>query len=727
MSAKNCSNPNYQPRQTLLEDVNPTARENLRWTIGKVRKPEVRPISQWVEEEVVLPTGQHKNKRFRHQRHPVSKIWFRELDRGVWWRHATVAPTQNGKTLMCYVLPVLYYLFELNETVIIGLPDMRMANDKWERDFLPVIQASRYRDLLPSRGEGSKGGKIKNSVTFSNGAMLRFMSAGGGDKARAGFAGCRVVAITETDGMDEAGESSREGDPCRQIENRLRSYHASQQRVFMECTASIPSGKIWQEYTQNTLSRIARPCPYCDAYVTPEREHLKGWQEAVSAVAAESLSHWHCPECDQAWSEEDRRWGWQHAVLVHDGQTVDTDGTIHGDAPETRTLGFRWGAIDNPFTTAGECGAEEWRAARVKDKEGAEKNVLQATNAWPWESPDESSIELELEDVSSRVVPLKRGVVPPGCIGISVGVDTHARDLYWEAKAVVLRDWLEMDEDEEAEGMVIERGQGRRYATLHVIDHQILKLNRNQLAREAILGGLKRLKRQFDAGWLDESGKRWAPAQVWIDSGYAAHKTPVYTFCAAANQGLHPLRCIWRPAKGHGEGQLRTSPYRAPENVPSMQTKSNRILHVGNDYYISRIMQGQTEWVGVQLVHVNSDTWKTHFHGGFRVPPDQPGAVTLFEDTTSDRDVYESQLCGEVQREKFVKYRGLTLTWHQIGPNHYLDAGYLSTAAADFVVKHHEVLTGKRQPRKQAADYSKRAKAAAVQAYANRAMAGARR
>ena len=50
-------------------------------------------------------------------------------------------------------------------------------------------------------------------------------------------------------------------------------------------------------------------------------------------------------------------------------------------------------------------------------------------------------------------------------------------------------------------------------------------------------------------------------------------------------------------------------------------------------------------------------------------------------------ETYTAQICAEVQREKFIKDRGTVSTWVQIKnhPNHYLDCGYLATAAADFV------------------------------------------
>jgi hypothetical protein len=40
--------------------------------------------------------------------------------------------------------------------------------------------------------------------------------------------------------------------------------------------------------------------------------------------------------------------------LVHRGQEVAPDGTIVGDLPPTKTLGFRWSAFQNTFTDAGQ-------------------------------------------------------------------------------------------------------------------------------------------------------------------------------------------------------------------------------------------------------------------------------------------------------------------------------------------------------------------------------------
>src|SRR6187397_1637772 len=183
-------------------------RTDLRWFLGQSRPRRLRTMREFAEQEIIIPDGPFQGQRFRCRRQPYTGLWFDQIDSGRWSRCVATGPTQSGKTLACFVIPLLYHLFELGETVILGLPDMDMAGDKWREDILPVIERSNYRELLPSTGGGSRGGRVE-SLQFANGATLKFMSGGGSNKSRAGFTS-RVVVITETDGMDQAGATSRE-------------------------------------------------------------------------------------------------------------------------------------------------------------------------------------------------------------------------------------------------------------------------------------------------------------------------------------------------------------------------------------------------------------------------------------------------------------------------------------------------------------------------------------
>lgn len=613
-----------------------------------------RPISKWVEDEIVLPSGKHIHERYRHYFHPVSKLWFDILGSSLWSRYAATGPTQNGKTLMCYVAPVLYHLFEIGETTIIGLPSLDMANDKWQQDFLPVIEASAYRNLLPLKGEGSRGGQVKRSITFRNGATLRFMTAGGSDKQVAGYT-ARVVAITETDGMDQAGESSREADRIEQIEARTRAFGRTGKRVYLECTVSFERGRIWQEIKNGTDSRIARPCPHCKTFVSPEREHLIGWEEAESEEAAARSATWSCPSCGEAWSENERHEAIKRAVIVHKGQEITEEGEVVGSLPETQTFGFRWSAIDNPFTSASDLGAEEWNAKRSADQENAEKKMRQFVWALPYIPPDIDITPLDPMEVRARkTLTLGKGQLPSDCVGIGVGIDTGKRKLHWEAKAL------------------------RAGGQMAVIDYGevVTECDRIGMYR-GLLKAFRSLRDFIESAWSRK------PDQVWIDSGYHEHTDAVYALCEEANGTLPHEHARYRPMKGYGEGQRHMTRYVSPES----KAKNADIKYIGKQFHIARVRRNKYALPGVYLVHVNGDHWKSELHQGFTMPVEQPGAITLFDSPSPiEHADYATSITAEKQVEKFIKGRGLVIVWERDSRNnHFLDTGYISTAACNFI------------------------------------------
>jgi phage terminase large subunit GpA-like protein len=264
------------------------------------KKPSIRSFREWIEAEFRIPDGPFKGRLFRVRRQPYAGLWIDAVDSDQYNRFASVGPTQSGKTLLCSVAICMFYLFECGENVGFGLPDMRMAGDKWRQDLLPAIKASRYAALLPTKGKGSRGGNVEE-IHFKNGVVLKFVSGGSrgarGDKGRAGFT-CRIMILTEVDGYDTASGTSREADPVTQLEARTRAYD-SRKRFFMECTASIPTGRIWREYTTGTQSVIVGQCPHCAEWVAPGPGDLQGWEDAKHEIEARENGHFICPECDE--------------------------------------------------------------------------------------------------------------------------------------------------------------------------------------------------------------------------------------------------------------------------------------------------------------------------------------------------------------------------------------------------------------------------------------------
>ncbi|MDZ4689083.1 MAG: terminase gpA endonuclease subunit [Planctomycetaceae bacterium] len=627
-----------------LAQQHPT-RDDLNWFLQQSRPRRRRSMRQFAEQEIVIPSGPFVGRRFRCARQPYTALWFDAVDSGRWSRCVGTGPTQSGKTLACFIIPLLYHLFEIGETVICGVPDMDMASDKWKEDLLPVIAQSRFRELLPSQGSGSRGGLVEY-LQFGNGATLKFMSGGGSDKSRAGFTS-RVVVITETDGMDKPGVSSRESDKITQLEARTRAY-GSRKRIYMECTVSTETGRTWQEYTKGTKSRIALPCPICHAWVRPEREHLTGWQGAESQGAAQTAGAFSCPSCSQIWSNEQRILANDHAMLLHDGQSVDgqsgdSSDVVVGDAPHTDTLGFRWSAVNNLFLTAGEVAADEWRASRSSDEESADRELRQFVWCIPVVPTKLTQTSLEIHELAARMIDVPKGIVPANMPLITAGIDIGKYLLHW-----IVVGWTP-----QADGHIVEYGR--------------VEVASDSLGVEqGVMVALRELKDVMLEGWpsggLD--GRKLQPGQVFVDAGYMTDV--IYSFCRESGERF-------RPAFGRGTGQQ----YKQQWAERTTQTGSVVKL-IGEGCHAS--------WVPIQQLHIleaDADHWKTWVHQRLSTPMGKPGAMTLYRAPPQEHLSLAKHLTAEAKTEEFVAGKGVVTKWERIRrQNHWLDALYNSCVAA---------------------------------------------
>lgn len=626
------------------------------WLAGQARSQRLRTMLEFAEEEIIIPDGPYRGRKFRSSRQPYTRLWFGAIALGLWMRFFATGPTQSGKSLSCYVIPMFYHLFEIGETVICGLPDLEMASDKWREDILPAIEASRYRELLPRRGAGSRGGGKFRAVQFLNGATLRFMSGGGGDKTRAGFTS-RVLVMTEVDGMDMSSETSREADKIKQLEARLKAYQ-SRRRVYGECTVSIESGRTWQEYSNGTQSRIVLRCPHCLHWVTPEREHFSGWKDAENEVDAGESSTFACPDCGKPWSEPERADANQLGKLVHRGQEITPEGDIVGQPPKTDTLGFRWSAINNLFAEPRDIGKEEWAASRAPDEDNAEKEMRQFIWALPYLPPQLDLSGVSIGQVISKADQTQKGSIPEKSICFTVGIDIGKYLSHWTAFSFA------------ADG------------SPHAVDYGTIEVESASIGTEAaILAALRTFRDEFTSrGWPLASGELKKPDQIFVDSGWQGDKEdiyPVYSF--AIESGT-----IYRPSKG-----FAATAYHCPP--------AEKRIFRGEHCHIKRHPVGQRS---VQLVEFDADHWKTWFHNRVTTPKGHPGCLTLFTGAQKEHLLYARHVTAEKKVEEYSPKKGKIIRWQYDGKkNHYFDASVLACVAAHCMGVRLEGMTMAREPR----------------------------
>lgn len=625
--------------------------DDLSWLIDSCRVPRLRSMQEFAEAELVIPEGKYKDTGWRPDVLPYARLLFEEMTSGRWTRFAILGPVQGGKSFHGFVAPVLYHLFEMKEPVIFGSPTMEICKKKWNDELLPAIRAAGFKRYLPTDGSGSRSGWAEE-LKMSNGATLTFMSGRGGDETRSS-ATTRVVVLTEADKMDTAAETSREADPVSQLEARMLSYDEPERRFYVECTVSIPSGRIWTEFNAGSRSRIACPCPHCGGYVTPEREHLRGFEQADNKIQARRAAYFVCPSCEGKINDAQRREMNLRGVLVHRGQTIDDDGAVSGPLPETDTLGFRWNAFNNLFWSAGAIASKEWEALHSENDEEKQKELLQFYWTWPYDAPLLDVTPLDSQKVRQRFGPATwtKEIVPAEAKYLTMGVDVGKRVGWW-----ILLAWFE-------------NGSG------HVCDYGAIEIPSDSLGEvRAITVALNDFRDIVVLpGFRTTDGQQRVPDQVWIDARY---QTPtVYAFIRQTTQITKTQR--FRPTMGHGAGQQYDHFYRQPK------TTNKIIKYIGEEYDFRLSPKDRGIWV----VHVNADYYKSLVRDGLATPQDQPGAITLYASTNRNQHITLSKhFTAEQPVQERDPVRGLITRWlnEHRRANHYFDCLYDARAAAQF-------------------------------------------
>lgn len=388
-----------------------------------------RGMIEFAQEEVRLPKGPRKGLHFDWDYAPFNKFIAEAIMSDYWRKVAIVGPTQNGKTLVATNIPLLYYLFEVEEDVIFGLPSMDLASGMWIEKIRPIIEDSKYRDLLPTSGAGSRGGSF-SAVQFKNGVNLRFMGAGGSAEQMSSHTSS-VVILTEIDKMDKSSGDGAEADPVTLIQNRADSFENS--KIIMECTVTTFEGRIWQEaIVQGSGGQIYVACPTCNHWQTLVRENLSF--DPTSQVSAEASAKYECSGCQCLWDNNDRLEALDNPLLVHRGQSVEA-GVVVGELPPTKNFGMRYNVLHSPMQSlAKTCGQQyEADASDLKEKK---KGMIQSKWAEPYIDKDVNRTNLTKGNLRALA---NDGLydlmdVPEWVDKLTLSVDVQQGYCYWQCE-----------------------------------------------------------------------------------------------------------------------------------------------------------------------------------------------------------------------------------------------------------------------------------------------------
>lgn len=616
-----------------------------------------RTFTQWLLDEVYLPMdgGPHQGLSYQFRFQPITRLWAAEIDSGRWNEFIYSGPSQSGKSLSGYVLPMLYHITELNESVGFGVPMEEMAADKWTADIKPILETGPgLRKFMPRSGPGSSGGTIRDRVEFSNRAVAKILTAGGSDQSKAGYT-LRVILVTEASRFSRISATSPEADPLEQMRARQRSFKTPDRRTYIDGTKTIDTELPASLWPVSSMSRIVAQCPHCGNWILPGRENLVGWQGARTEIEAAEKAFWACPKCGEAITDKERHAALMDAVLLHGEQTITKRGEVIGELPKTRRLFFDYSAWHNVFLDAADIAVDCWSADQIEAgtpaRESAERKLCQFVFGVVYTPPvDEYKDYLEQDDIDRRRTALPRGLAPPNTQHLVAGIDVGEKFIHWCILAVL------------ADG------------GLNVVDYGTAEVPRDESLKVGLKRALKKLFADLSVGVAKQASEGSADVRVALNAGYVdSGHLPEIVFAAIKEFRKETDIDLFLPILGRGETQMTKRRYTAPAKTGNVVKK----IDPDGRWHLSRVRRA-----GIDQLTLDADAYKIISENGFRTTPGSPGSITLFSGPGTVHRAFvrhqineqwiTEEIPGEKPKSKFV----------QTGANHYKDALAYAICAA---------------------------------------------
>lgn len=475
----------------------------------------------------------------------------------------------------------------------------------------------------------ARGKRMTKTRKVINGAPLR-MAHGGSSTALKSD----MFALAVTDECDELQANVKgQGDPIKLIDLRGETVVD-----FVHAIVSTPSlgsaeieedpvtklqfwkyqdpktieSTIWRIFQEGTRRHFAWKCPHCGEWFIP-RSSLLRYDEKAAPIDIKESAVLACPRNGCLIEDASKFDMNKGGVYVAPGQTIAADGQVDGDPPRVLTDSYWVSGICSPFKTFGERAAELAEAKCANDP--AKLQAVLSGMFGELTSPLAGGEGLDAADVKAKALPYKRGEVPNDVMRLVAGVDVQTRSIYYSLI-----------------------GFGARGAAW-VLDYDQLHGSTDQ---DEVWFDLANILQQPIGGMFVEL--------ALVDSGFRPDKREpgsvhrVYDFCRAN-------KYVAKPAKGWDS---RSQP---------LIVKKIEVKPTGKQLPFS-----------LELVHANSDFFKSLAFLKFRTPLGQPGGAHVMQDVGDD---YCEQIASEVRLIESHKP-----VWKEKHPhNHYLDCFSLALAA----------------------------------------------
>jgi len=241
----------------------------------------------------------------------------------------------------------------------------------------------------------------------------------------------RYLLLDETDKYPPF--SGKEADPIKLSRERTRTFKVS--RKILKCsTPTVREGYINREYELSDRCKYYVPCPYCGEYqvliFTPQLKWPKEFEAEPEKIKNQSLAWYECSACSGRINDSHKQAMLEAGKWVPDGCSVNKDGTIIGEIPQTSLRGFWISALYSPWLSFSEIAAE------FLSSKDDPQTLMNFVNSWLAEIWEENLEHANPDKIRKLIRPYKKHTVP-----MEVKVLTAAVDVQKDYFILAIRGW----------------------------------------------------------------------------------------------------------------------------------------------------------------------------------------------------------------------------------------------------------------------------------------------
>lgn len=324
-----------------------TAAELRKNTAGIIRAPRRMPVAEAVHKYMRVPVGVGNSVEWDpnlapYVVEPMNCLASREYDAVIF-----VGPARTGKTIGLIDGWVVYNVVcDPSDMLIIQMTEEKAREHSKKR----LARTFRVSPEVACRLSPSRNDNNVHDRTFLAGNYLKIGWPSINIMSSSDF---KCVALTDYDRFPEdidgegdgfslaskrtttfmsAGMTLVESSPGREITNtkwRRKSPHEAP-----------PTTGILSLYNRGDRRRWYWPCPHCGEYFQPAMEAMTGYRETPDPVIASEAAHIDCPHCNGIITADRKRELNGKGVWLREGQTIDREGNITGEARRSRIASF---------------------------------------------------------------------------------------------------------------------------------------------------------------------------------------------------------------------------------------------------------------------------------------------------------------------------------------------------------------------------------------------------